>query len=179
MLCGDQHIVWTAFLSTDWLAGAAKAEDEAAALEQHLAPIGRLSKSSPVFRLLVEALVAFDNTRRAKFLDLVCSNPRLPPGGLPQAGIKVASQTRRGARVWAQTCVRTLYLPDYATAEALREGLDEVLPPAPFPWCAPPPASLTLLALGRPSPTRRTEASTRRTSRSRAQRCRPRRCRKS
>jgi len=125
-LAGDQHIVWTAYLSQDWLSGGVKAEDEAAALEQYMAPIGRLNKNSPVFKLLVEALVLFDNSRRAKFLDLVCSNPRLPPGGLPQAGIKVAARpAARGARVWAQTCARTLYLPDYATAEALKEGLDE------------------------------------------------------
>jgi len=57
-------------------------------------------------------------------LDLVTANPRLPCGGLPQAAIKVAS--RAGARtVWAQTCVRTLYLPNYATQQELHDGLEE------------------------------------------------------
>ena len=34
--------------------------------------------------------------------------------------------SRAGARtVWAQTCVRTLYLPDYSTPQELLEGLEE------------------------------------------------------
>ena len=40
----------------------------------------------------------------------------------------------RGARVWAQTCARTLYLPDYSSAETLKEGLDEVRPYLMIKW---------------------------------------------
>ena len=54
-----------------------------------------------VFKMLVDELISMDNSSRSKFLDLVTANPRLPPGGLPQAGIKLALRT--GSRtVWAQ-----------------------------------------------------------------------------
>lgn len=124
MLCGHQQVVWTAYISDDWLKrGHARLEDERKALEEHIQPIGRLGKKSVVLTLLIDELLAMDNARRAKFLELVTANPRLPAGGLPQAGIKVAPRAQ--ARIWAQTCAKTLYLPDYATAEDLRSGLEE------------------------------------------------------
>ena len=42
-----------------------------------------------LFKLLVEELVEMPPDDRARFLDLVTASPRLPPGGLPQAAIKV------------------------------------------------------------------------------------------
>jgi E3 ubiquitin-protein ligase TRIP12 len=126
MLCGHQQVVWTAYLSgTDWLGGLVDPADEKKALEEHLVMVGYATTTdTPIRQLLVNELVSMDNERRTKFLDLVTANPRLPPGGLPQAGIKVAS--RAGARtIWAQTCSRTLYLPCYTTQEQLHDGLEE------------------------------------------------------
>ena len=39
------------------------------------------------------------------------------------AAVQVAS--RAGPRVWAQTCVKTLYVPDFDNADELRAALDE------------------------------------------------------
>ena len=125
MLCGHQQVVWTAYLGGDWLEGVVEPADEKKALLEHIAFVGYGASQPPISKLLVDEMVAMDNQRRTKFLDLVTANPRLPPGGLPQAGIKVAA-ARAGVRtVWAQTCVRTLYLPDYTSPQQLHEGLEE------------------------------------------------------
>ncbi len=88
---GRKQVVWTAYISDDWLKrGQAKLDDERKALQEHIHPIGRLGKNSAVLKLLIDELVAMDNTKRQKFLELVTANPRLPAGGLPQAGIKVS-----------------------------------------------------------------------------------------
>jgi len=125
MLCGHQQVVWTAYISEDWLLGGnARADDERKALEENLQPIGRLTRESQIFKMLVDELISMDNSSRSKFLDLVTANPRLPPGGLPQAGIKLALRT--GSRtVWAQTCAKTMYLPEYDSSDDLRAGLEE------------------------------------------------------
>jgi hypothetical protein len=108
--------------------------DEKKALQEHIVMVGYGTNDPPIRHLLIDELVSMDNQRRTKFLDLVTSYPRLPPGGLPQAGIKIAA-ARAGVRtVWAQTCARTLYLPNYGTSEQV----DCSVHSSPLPSCAAP-----------------------------------------
>jgi len=124
LFCGHQKVVWTAYITNDWLAGTVQEEEEVRALTEHITPVGRLTKDSPLFLLLISELAHMQNEKRSAFLDFVTATPRLPPGGLPQAGIKVA--TRASKIVWSQTCIRTLYLPEgVETADELRYALDE------------------------------------------------------
>ena len=99
-----------------------------AELQRHLHPSGGYTKHSKIYQLLIDELQRMGNEARAKFLNFVTACPHLPPVGLSMLEIEVLPAHAGSAFPTAQTCGNKLYLPEYDSADDLRDGLAEALP---------------------------------------------------
>jgi E3 ubiquitin-protein ligase HECTD1 len=110
MLCGDQAPTWSR-------------EDLVAYTEPKLG----FSKESPGFLRFVDVLVGMSGEERKNFLQFATGCSSLPPGGLanlhPRLTIVRKVDASDGSYPSVNTCAHYLKLPDYSSADIMRERL--------------------------------------------------------
>lgn len=98
-------------------------------LERDLQPSSTSSREpGSAFAMLLDALDDLSLEKRGRFVEFVTGCPRLPPGGIAGAGIKVTElRGEVDTLPRAHTCTHELQLPKYSSAEKLAERLLEAL----------------------------------------------------
>lgn len=85
------------------------------------------TKDSPGFLHLVDVLMEMNNVERKSFLQFTTGCSSLPPGGLanlhPHLTVVRKIGSGDGSYPSVNTCVHYLKLPEYSTAEILRQRL--------------------------------------------------------
>jgi len=111
LFCGEDEVVWT--------------EKE---LDEHLHAGGGFGPESQQVRWLREELLAMAQPLRSKFLEFVTSCPRLPPGGLKELELSIHPDPDDSAGLpRSRACAHRLFLPRYASREALARQLHEAI----------------------------------------------------
>lgn len=110
MLCGDQSPAWS--------------EED---LLNHTEPRNGYTRDSHGFKLFASVVAAFGGDERKAFLQFTTGCSALPPGGLANLNPRLTVVKKVDADDQAypsvNTCVHYLKLPDYSTADIMRQRL--------------------------------------------------------